>query len=442
MTSQSPAGGEAATEDARAALRATGVWRARGRLASWLALLSLVGPGLIAANAGNDAGGIATYASVGARYGYSLIWVMVLLMFALAVVQEMCARMGAATGEGLTDLVRAHLGIRWTLLVVVSLLVANGGTIVSEFAGVGAAAELFGLPRYLAIPPAAVAVWWLVVKGSYPRVERVLLAMTLVFFAYPISAYLARPDWGEVARGAVVPTTRLDGDSLFILVALIGTTVTPYMQLYVQSSVADKGVSMREYAVTRLETYAGALFSNLVSAFIIIATAATLYAHGDHTVNDAADAARALAPFAGRFAEALFAVGLLAASLLAAAILPITAAYVIAETFGFEKGISRRPREAPVFVGVITALIAVGTLVSIIPGLPVIKLLVAVQVVNGFLLPVTLFFVWRLAANRDMVDTQHEALATLKINGARNWMVFFATHPPLEVRIAALERMQ
>jgi Mn2+/Fe2+ NRAMP family transporter len=403
MSARSPSRRETTPGEVRAALRATGVWRTRGRLASWLALLSLVGPGLIAANAGNDAGGIATYASVGARYGYGLLWVMALLTLALAVVQEMCARMGAATGEGLTDLVRAHLGIRWTLLVVLCLLVANGGTIVSEFAGVGAAAELFGVPRYLAIPPAAVAVWWLVVKGSYPRVERVLLAMTLVFFAYPISAYLARPDWGEVARGALVPTVRRDGDYLFILVALIGTTITPYMQLYVQSSVADKGVSMREYAVTRLETYAGALFSNLVSGFIIVATAATLYASGVVDVQSAADAARALEPLAGRYASALFAVGLLGASLLAAAVLPLATAYAVAEALGFEKGVDRGFREAPQFFGLYSGLVVLGALIAMVPGLPLITLLLVVQVVNGLLLPVVLVSILRLVNRRDLM---------------------------------------
>jgi Mn2+/Fe2+ NRAMP family transporter len=303
----------------------------------------------------------------------------------------------------LTDLVRAHLGIRWTLLVVLCLLIANGGTIVSEFAGVGAAAELFGVPPYLAIPPAAVGVWWLVVKGSYPRVERVLLAMTLVFFAYPISAYLARPDWGEVARRAVVPTVRLDRDYLFILVALIGTTITPYMQLYVQSSVADKGVSMREYAITRLETYAGSLFSNLVSGFIIVATAATLYASGIVDVQSAADAARALEPLAGRYASTLFAIGLLGASLLAAAVLPLATAYAVSEALGFEKGVDQGFRDAPEFFGLYSGLVVVGALIAMVPGLPLITLLLVVQVVNGLLLPVVLVSILRLVNRRDLM---------------------------------------
>jgi Mn2+/Fe2+ NRAMP family transporter len=379
--------------------------RLRRRPASLLVVLSILGPGLVAANAGNDAGGIATYASVGARYGYDLLWVMVVLTISLGVVQEMCARMGAATGEGFTDLVRAHLGVRWTFFVVGCLLVANGGTIISEFAGIAAAAELFGVPRYLAVPPAAVGVWWLVARGNYPRVERVFLAMTLVFFAYPISAVLARPDWGEAVRRTVVPTVHWDGDYLFLVVATIGTTITPYMQLYVQGSVAERGVRLRDYGPQRLEVYGGALFANLISAFIIIATAATLYAHGVYQVADAADAARALEPLAGRYASALFAVGLLGASLLAAAVLPLATAYSVSEALGFERGLDKGFREAPVFLGLYTGLVAVGALVALVPGLPLITLLLIVQVVNGLLLPVILISILRLVNRRDLMGS-------------------------------------
>jgi Mn2+/Fe2+ NRAMP family transporter len=233
--------------------------------------------------------------------------------------------------------------------------------------------------------------------------ERVFVLMTIPFFAYPIAAILARPDWGGVGHAIVVPHVQLDSAYLFLFIATAGTTITPFMQLYVQSAVVEKGVGPDELNAERVEVVSGSIFANLIAMFIMIATGATLFAHGQHAVTSAADAAQALAPFAGRYAEVLFAVGLLGASLLAAAILPVTAAYVIAETFGFEKGIKHRLREAPVFVGVITALIAMGTIVAIVPGLPVIKLLVGVQVVNGVLLPVTLFFVWRLAANRKLM---------------------------------------
>jgi NRAMP (natural resistance-associated macrophage protein)-like metal ion transporter len=368
-----------------------------------LALLAVLGPGLIAANAGNDAGGIATYASVGAKYGYDLLWMMVVITVSLIVVQEMAARMGAVTGKGLAELIREQYGVRWAMFSTVSVLLANLGICISEFVGIGAALNLAGVPFQVSVPIAAVVVWLLVVRGSYKIAERVFVLMTIAFFGYPIAAILARPDWGSVGTAIVAPHIQLNSAYLILFVATAGTTITPFMQLYVQSAVVEKGLGPEDLKAERAEVISGSIFANLIAMFIIIATGATLFVHGDHTVNSAADAARALKPFAGRFAEALFAVGLLGASLLAAAILPVTAAYVIAETFGFEKGISHRPREAPVFVGVITTLIAIGTLVAIIPGVPVIKLLIGVQVVNGVLLPITLFFVWRLASDRELL---------------------------------------
>lgn len=369
-----------------------------------LALLAVLGPGLIAANAGNDAGGIATYASVGAKYGYDLLWMMVVITVSLIVVQEMAARMGAVTGKGLAELIREQYGVRWALFSTVSAPLANLGICISEFVGIGAALNLAGVPFQVSVPIAAVVVWLLVVRGSYKVAERVFVLMTIPFFAYPIAAILARPHWGSVGKAIVAPHIQLNSAYLFLFIATAGTTITPFMQLYVQSAVVEKGLGPEDLKAERAEVASGSIFANLVAMFITIATGATLFVHGDHTVNNAADAARALKPFAGRFAEALFAVGLLGASLLAAAILPVTAAYVIAETFGFEKGISHRPRQAPVFVGVITTLIAIGTLVAIIPGVPVITLLVGVQVVNGVLLPITLFFVWRLASNRELMS--------------------------------------
>ncbi|HZT15177.1 MAG TPA: Nramp family divalent metal transporter [Gaiellaceae bacterium] len=378
--------------------------RPRSALARRLVVvLAVLGPGLIAANAGNDAGGIATYASVGAKYGYDLLWMMVLITVSLVVVQEMAARMGAVTGKGLAELIREQYGVRWSLFATASVLLANLGICISEFVGIGAALNLAGVPFQVSVPIAAVGVWLLVVRGSYKTAERVFVLMTIPFFAYPIAAILARPHWGSVGKAIVAPHVQLSSGYLFLFIATAGTTITPFMQLYVQSAVVERGIGPDELNAERAEVAAGSIFANLVAGFIIVATGATLFVHGDHTVNNAADAARALRPFAGRFAEALFGIGLLGASLLAAAILPVTAAYVIAETFGFEKGISHRAREAPVFVGVITVLIAVGSLVAIVPGLPVIRLLVAVQVVNGVLLPITLYFVWRLAANRELM---------------------------------------
>jgi NRAMP (natural resistance-associated macrophage protein)-like metal ion transporter len=388
----------------RRALRGRPRLRPRSPLATRLLLvLAFVGPGLIAANAGNDAGGIATYASVGAKFGYDLLWMMVVITISLIVVQEMSARMGIVTGKGLAELIREGYGVRWSTFAMVSVLVANLGICISEFVGIGAALGLAHIPKYVSVPIAAVVVWLLLVRGSYKTAERIFVLMTIPFFAYPIAAILAKPDWGDVGTEIVAPHIQLTSAYLFLFIATAGTTITPFMQLYVQSAVVERGMDIDDLQSERVEVATGSIFANLVACFIIIATGATLYVHGDHTVNNAADAARALSPFAGHYAEVLFAIGLLGASLLAAAILPVTAAYVIAETFGFEKGISHRPSEAPVFVGVITALIGIGTVVALIPGIPVIKVLVGVQVVNGFLLPITLFFVWRLAANRKLM---------------------------------------
>jgi Mn2+/Fe2+ NRAMP family transporter len=388
----------------RRALRGRPRLRPRSPLASRLVLvLAFLGPGLIAANAGNDAGGIATYASVGAKYGYDLLWMMVVITISLIVVQEMAARMGIVTGKGLAELIREQYGVRWATFAMVSVLIANLGICISEFVGIGAALGLAHIPKYVSVPIAAAVVWLLLVRGSYKVAERVFVLMTIPFFAYPIAAILAKPDWGSVGHAVVAPSFQLNGAYLFLFIATAGTTITPFMQLYVQSAVVERGLGVDDLNAERAEVATGSIFANLVACFIIIATGATLYVHGDRTVNSAADAARALAPFAGRYAEVLFAIGLLGASLLAAAILPVTAAYVISETFGFEKGIRQRPSDAPIFVGVITALIGIGTVVALIPGVPVIKLLVGVQVVNGVLLPVTLFFVWRLAANRKLM---------------------------------------
>jgi Mn2+/Fe2+ NRAMP family transporter len=379
------------------------VLRLRARHGRLFAVLAVLGPGLIAANAGNDAGGIATYASVGARYGYDLLWMMVVITVSLVVVQEMAARMGIVTGKGLADLVREQYGVRWALFATASVLVANLGICISEFVGIGAALGLAHVPVQLSVPVAAVGVWLLLVRGTYKVAERIFVAMTIPFFAYPIAAVLSHPHWGSVGKAIVAPHVQTSPGYVLLFVATAGTTITPFMQLYLQSAVVERGLGPEELNQERAEVVSGSIFANLVASFIIVATAATLYLHGHRDVSTASDAAKALAPFAGRFAEALFAVGLLGASLLAAAVLPVTAAYVIAETFGFERGVSRSPREAPVFVGVVTALVVVGAVVAMIPGVPVFRLLVGVQAVNGVLLPITLFFVWRLSASREVM---------------------------------------
>ena len=366
------------------------------------AFLAILGPGMVAANAGNDAGGIATYASVGATYGYEMLWMLALSTVSLIVVQEMCARMGAVTGKGLSELIREQFGPRWTVFAMLTLLVANGLTTISEFAGVAASFELVGISRYITVPISALIIWSLVTQGSYVKVERVFLVMTLAFFAYPISAVLAHPDWGEVARSTLIPSFQMNTEFIFLFVATIGTTITPYMQVFVQSSVVEKGITVREYRYERAEVILGSVFSNLVALFIIVSTAATLYVN-HITINTAADAAIALEPLAGRFAGLLFGVGLLGASMLAAGVLPLATAFSITEAFGWEKGVSLNPKEAPAFYYLFTALIVIGAAVTLVPNLPLIQLLLVVQVVNGLLLPALLVFIVQLASDRSVM---------------------------------------
>jgi NRAMP (natural resistance-associated macrophage protein)-like metal ion transporter len=367
------------------------------------AILGLLGPGLIAANAGNDAGGIATYSEVGAKYGYDLLWTILLITVSLAIVQLLAARMGVVTGKGLAELVREEYGVRWSVIATLAVLVANLGICISDFVGAGAALGLAGVPAQASVPLLAVGIWLVIVRGSYRSAERIFIWFTIPFFAYPIAAILGHPDWGAVGKALVVPTLHSGSTYLLLLIATIGTTITPYMQLYLQSATVERGVREDELRREETEAASGAVFACVISAFVVIATGATLFTHGVHEVGSAADAARALTPFAGSFAEALFGIGLLGASLLACAILPIATSYVVSESLGYEKGIGRRRDEAPVFVGVITAMIAVSAIVAVIPGVPVISLLVGVQVVNGLLLPINLFFIWRLSRSRQLM---------------------------------------
>ncbi len=365
--------------------------------------LGLLGPGLIAANAGNDAGGVATYSAVGAKYGYGLLWTILLITISLAIVQMLAARMGVVTGKGLAELIREEYGIRWSVIATIAVLIANLGICISDFVGVGAALGLAGVPVQVSVPIAGVTIWMIIVRGSYRSAERIFIWLTIPFFAYPLAAILAHPDWHAVGHGLVTPQIHVEPAFLLLLIATAGTTITPYMQLYLQSAVVERGVREDELAHEQREAVAGSIFANLIAASIIIATGATLYTHGIHNINSAAEAARALSPFAGSYAEALFAIGLLGASLLACAILPIATSYVISESLGYEKGIGRRREEAPVFVAIITAMIAISTVVAIIPGVPVISLLVGVQVVNGLLLPINLFFIWRLSRSASVM---------------------------------------
>jgi NRAMP (natural resistance-associated macrophage protein)-like metal ion transporter len=386
----------------RSAQGVSRVRRGMARRPRALLYLAVIGPGVITACAGNDAGGIATFASVGADYGYKLIWLLIPLTLSLGIVQEMCARMGAVTGKGLSDLIRERFGVRWTAFIMLALLVANGGVTVSEFVGIAASMELLGVARYVSVPIAAIAIWWLVVKGSYRRVERVFLAMSLVFLAYVVSAFFAHPPWGTVVRELVHPHLDLSPAYLFTLVAVVGTTISPYMQVFIQSSVVEKGVRLENYRMIRTDVWIGTVFAVLIVFFIVVSTAATLNVHGEH-VDSAEQAARALRPLAGPYAEILFAIGLFGASMLAAGVLPLATAYSISEAFGFEKGVSSSFREAPIFLGVFTFLVAVGGFIAMMPGLPLIQVLIVTQVINGMLLPVILIAILRLVNNRELM---------------------------------------
>jgi Mn2+/Fe2+ NRAMP family transporter len=365
--------------------------------------LAVLGPGIIAANAGNDASGIATYSTVGASYGYTLLWVFIPMTVSLIIVQEMCVRMGVVTGQGLADLIREHFGVRLTALVMLAIMIANTGVIISEFVGIAQASELFGISRYLTIPLASGLIWWLVVKGSQKRVEQVFLAMSLVFFCYVVSAFMSKPDWSEVASEFAKPAFQFTGGYLFTVMALIGTTITPFMQVFVQSSVVEKGLDKEDYPLARADVIVGTLFACLIAAFIVISTAATLHKQGITELDSAATAAQALAPIAGNYAKYLFAVGLFGAAMLAMGVLPLATAYSLSEALGFEKGLAHSFREAPIFLGIFTTLILIGALVALIPGIPQIKLLLFTQCVNGILLPVILIAVVKLSSNREIM---------------------------------------
>ncbi|GCE46572.1 Nramp family divalent metal transporter [Thermosporothrix hazakensis] len=380
--------------------------RSRFRSSPLYKLLTVLGPGLIAANAGNDAGGIATFSTSGASFGYALLWALVLAGICLAIVQEMCARMGAVTGKGLADLIREQFGVRWAALAMLALLIANTGVTISEFMGIAMSVQvLFNDPHtpwvYVVVPVAAIALWWLVIKGSYRRVEKIFLVMSLGFLAYIPAAFAAHPDWSAVGRELVLPT--LSGNSAYLLaaVALVGTTISPYMQFFVQASVADKGIHAGEYFYEQVDVYSGTAFAVLIACFVVVTTGATLYPNTP--VETALDAALALKDFAGPYATILFGVGLFGASLLAAAVLPLSTSYAICEAFGFERGVSRSFKEAPVFQSIFTGLIILGVIVTLIPGLPLIQVLLFLQSVNAAMLPILLVFIILLVNNRRLM---------------------------------------
>ena len=364
--------------------------------------LVILGPGMITANVDNDAGGITTYSLAGAHFGLDLLWTIIPMTLALIVTQEACARMGAVTGKGLSDLIREEYGVKATFWVMLTLILTNLGNTMAEFSGIAAAGEIFGVPRYVSVLLSAALVWVLVVRGDNRMVERIFLVACLVYIAYPISGILAEPPWPKVLQATVVPPLRFDRDYLQMTIALVGTTIAPWMQFYQQSAVVEKGIGPQNYKYERWDVIMGCTITDIVAFFIIIACAATLHAHGIR-IEDASDAARALRPLAGPYAANLFAFGLLNASLFAASVLPLSTAFFVCEAFGWESGVSRNFRSAPQFFVLYTTLIVIGAGVVMIPRFPLVPVMFLSQVANGMVLPVVLFFVARLANRADLM---------------------------------------
>lgn len=377
----------------------------RHRLKSILLIFAIVGPGIIAAAVGNDAGGITTYSVAGAHFGYNILWVMVPATFILIIVQEMCARMGVMSGKGLSDLIRESYGAKVTFYILIGLLIANLGTIISEFSGIASSLEIFNIPRYVSVPILGVAIWWFIIKGNYKSVEKVFIMAAVIYLAYIVSGLLAKPDWNAVLKGTLTPSFQFSSSYVMIIVGIIGTTIAPWMQFYLQSSMVEKGLKMEGYRYTKLDIAVGSIGAGLVAFFIIMASAATLYVHGIN-IETASDAAIALAPFAGRFAELLFAIGLLNASLLGAMIVPISTSYYICEGLGFESGINKSFKEAPWFNGIFTVLLILGGIPAMFPQTPLVKMMLLSQVVNGILLAPILIFIL-LLVNKKWLMGKH-----------------------------------
>src|SRR6202453_3707767 len=371
-----------------------------------LLFLAVVGPGIITANVDNDAGGILTYSQAGAQYGFLLLWTMIPITLALIVVQEMSARMGAVTGKGLSDLIREEFGLRITFFMMLGILITNFGNVVTEFIGIATSLELFGLSRYITVPVCALIVWLIAVKGQYKSVEKVFLAASFFYITYIFAGVLAKPAWMESITATIKPPSMSafkQASYLYMVIGVVGTTIAPWMQFYLQSSIVEKGVTRRQYSTSKLDVIVGCIFTDVVAWFIIVACAATLYLHGNRDIRDAADAAQALRPLAGDWAYILFALGLFNASLFAASILPLSTAYTVCEGLGLESGVERKFSEAPAFYWLYTVLIVAGASVVLIPGLPLIKIAVFSQVVNGAVLPFVLIFMLLLINKQELM---------------------------------------
>ena len=377
------------------------IWRTR-----LIIIFAVLGPGFITANVDNDAGGILTYSQAGAQFGYTLLWTMIPITLALIVVQEMCARMGVVTGKGLSDLIREEFGLRITFVVMILLVAVNFTNVVTEFSGIAGSMQLFHVTKYLSVPICAFIVWALVVKGDYKSVEKIFLIASVFYIAYIISSVLSGPDWHQ----AIVETVKLpprslwqNKDYVYMTIAVIGTTITPWMQFYLQASIVDKGVSVRQYKTSRLDVIIGSLFSDLVAWFIVVACAATLYAHGMRNITDPSDAAGAMKPLAGQYAFILFAAGLFNASLFAASILPLSTAYTVCEGLGVESGLDKSFNEAKFFYWLYSLLLFAGAAIVLIPNFPLVKFSILSQVLNGILLPLVLIFMLKLINKHELM---------------------------------------
>jgi Mn2+/Fe2+ NRAMP family transporter len=379
----------------------------RRRLAVFMAV---VGPGIITSNVDNDAGGIAVYTTAGAQFGYTLLWSLIPMTIALYVSEEMCARMGVVTGKGLSDLIREEFGFRSTFFVMIAAFLVDLSNTVAEFAGVAASMQIFHISKYISVPLAAIAVWLLVVRGSYRQVEKIFLVACGFYLTYAISAFLAKPDWGYALKQTVIPSAQMNAPYLLMLIGLIGTTIAPWQFFYMQAGFVEKRVGPRQYKHARMDVLVGSVSCMAIVFFIIVCCAATLHAHGMTDITDAGQAAMALVPLAGKWAGYLFAFGLLNASLFAASILPLSTAHVICEGLGFEAGLDRKLKEAPTFYTLYTLLIVIGAGIIMIPKAPLLKILVLSQVANGVWLPVVLIFILLLINRRDLMGEYTNSL--------------------------------
>ena len=366
---------------------------------SFIIFLSVMGPGIITANVDNDAGGITTYSLAGSQFGYNLLWTFIPMIIALAVIQEMGVRMGIVSGKGLADLIREKVGIKFTFLMMIALLMANFGNVLAEFSGIAVSAGIFGVPRFVALPAAALFVWLLVVKGNYKSVEKVFLLASSLYLSYIVAGFLAEPNWGLAAKSVIMPQISLSTAYITMVIGMVGTTIAPWMMFYIQSSVVEKGISLKNLKYSKVDAVFGAIVVNIVAFFIVLACAATIFTNGIQ-VNDVADVSNALVPLAGQYASILFAFGFLNASLFAASILPLSTAYYVCESLGFEAGVSKGFREAPVFHGLYLGLIILAVIIIMIPSVPLLTILYLSQVANGLLLPFVLILMLLIINDR------------------------------------------